>query len=85
MATAPNISPTWSASAQRLHDSMLKGAILHWTPIGGFVLQLPSGKLTKPRLGTVWIVRRARLITTDDHDGRQPHTWRSVGRQGIAR
>ncbi len=62
---------------------MQRGAVLHWTPYGGFVLQLPSGTLTKPRLGTVWQVRRAGFLRTDDHDWRQPRTWRAVGRQGI--
>ncbi len=80
----PVTSPHWAPAAARLLDAMQRGALLHWTPDGGFVLQLPSGKLTKPRLGTVWQVRRAGFLRTDDHDWRQPRTWRTVGRQGIA-
>ncbi len=58
--------------------------VLHWTPVAGFVLQLPSGKLTKPRLGTVWTLRRAGLITTDEPRITQPRTWRAVRRRSIA-
>ncbi len=68
MVTAPSNTPDWSPAADRLLGAMRRGATLHWTPVGGFVLQLPSGKLTKPRLDTVWLVRRAGLTTTDDHD-----------------
>ncbi len=84
MAAAPNTTPDWTPAADRLLTALQRGGVLHWTPVGGFVLQLPSGKLTKPRLGTVWLVRRAGLITTDDHDWRQPRTWRAVGCCGIA-
>ncbi len=83
MAAAPNpTSPAWTPAAERLLESMRRGALLHWTPVGGFMLQLPSGKLTKPRLGTVWTLRRAGLITTDDTAYNAPRTWRAVGRRG---
>ncbi len=79
MAAAPQpTSPAWTPAADRLLDALQRGGVLHWTPIGGFILQLPSGKVTKPRLGTVWLLRRAGLIRTDDHDWRQPCVWRLV-------
>ena len=49
----PVTSPHWAPAAARLLDAMQRGAVLHWTPDGGFVLQLPSGKITKPWLGMV--------------------------------
>ncbi len=72
MTAAPKpISPAFPEAAARLLDSMQRGAVLHWTPVGGFVLQLPSGKLTTPRLGTVWTLSRAGLIHTDNPDYRR--------------
>ncbi len=59
MATAPSSTPDWSPAADRLLGALQQGDVLHWTPYNGFVLQLRSGKLTKPRLYTVWQVRRA--------------------------
>ncbi len=49
----PVTSPHWTPAAERVLDAMQRSALLHWTPTGGFVLQLPSGKITKPRLGMV--------------------------------
>ena len=46
-------SPAWTPAAERLLEAMQRGAVLHWLPYGGFVLQLPSGKITKPWLGMV--------------------------------
>ncbi len=79
----PVTSPAWTPAAERLLEAMQRGAVLHWTPYGGFVLQLPSGKVTKPRLPAVWTLTRAGLITTDDHDWRQPRTWHAAGRRGV--
>jgi hypothetical protein len=84
MSAQPVSSPAWPPAAERLYQAMRKGAVLHWTPVGGFVVQLPSGKVTKPRLGTVWTLRRAGLLHTDNHDYRQPRTWRARGRRKIA-
>ncbi len=75
MAAAPH-SPAWPPAAEGLLQAMQRGAVLHWTPVGGFVLHLASGRTTKSQLGTVWLLRRAGLIRTNDHDWRQPRTWR---------
>ncbi len=80
----PVTSPAWTPAAERLLEAMQRGAVLHWTPYGGFVLQLPSGKVTKPRLPAVWTLTRAGLIYTDEPRITLPRTWRAVGRRGIA-
>ncbi len=77
-------SPAFPEATERLLDAMQRGALLHWTPYGGFVLHLPSGTLTKPRLPAVWTLTRAGLITTDEPRITQPRTWRAVGRRSIA-
>ncbi len=40
---------------------------------------IPQQADTDTQLIDMWLVRRAGLITTDDHDRRQPRTWRAVG------
>ncbi len=51
-------SPAWTPTAERLLAALQRGGGAHWTPAGGFMLQLPSGKLTKPRLYAVGTLTR---------------------------
>ncbi len=82
MAAAPH-SPAWPLAAERLLQAMQRGAVFHWTPVGGFVVQLASGRTCKPHVYAVWTLRRAGLIHTDNPDYRQPRTWHAAGRRGV--
>ncbi len=85
MSAAPVTSPAWPPAAERLHQAMQRGAVLHWTPSMGFVLVLPSGRTCKPPLYAVWTLRRAGLLHTDNHDYRQPRVWYARGRSTLRR
>ncbi len=69
-------SPAWTPAAACLLDAMQRGVLLHWTPYGGFVLHMASGRTCKPPLSAVWPLQRAGLITTTDHDWTATRVWR---------
>ena len=77
MAAAPKLtSPAFPEAAERLLRAMQRGAVLHWHPRTGFVLELPSGRTCKPPLSAVWPLKRAGLIATTDQDWTKARVWR---------